>query len=641
MGTAAYGNVRVGSSGGVTLASVQSGAVVPATCSQPVPADQLPGEVTVLLVRCCWGWGPDHGAITVGTFMASNFSIQFLDDSQHSGQQIPLGALERVELRSGIFGPERHWWDESTGQVCTKQPDGTTAQAERAVLDIVHRRGTHIVLYLPGGAPQEELVEDWISRFVFPGKRSHLFAFSFRPNSIPEPSQRVLSRVEEFTRQGVAQSHHWRISHANAQFQLCETYPQVLVVPSAVSDADLLVGAQFRTMRRVINLSWMSASGVGLCRSSQPKTGMLGASSHVDQAVVAAVAATGRLQPMLVIDCRPSVNAYANAVAGGGYESAADYQDIEFKFCDIANIHAVRSAHAQLREAAASSLPPASVQAEDWTKLVSSVLGAAVQAVDAVDGRGAAVLVHCSDGWDRTPQVTSLAMIMLDGFYRTAAGFCSLVRSEWVEMGHQFYKRHGPGCNLGQMDSTQRAPIFLQFLDCVWQILNQNLAAFRFGEGTLEAWDWLMMGDTHQQPAQPNVVINVDPTAVRLWTRMHLPRWGNSQPAYTGTGGGMLQNLAENGTAVLDVVFGSSTTGCPGEEQEEAEPDGVGAQLSALGHNLIGEQLGSFMSKVQTIYNGSKQGAVHLPFEREGVAPDTKPEVMHLAFGEDEHESVD
>lgn len=33
------------------------------------------------------------------------------------------------------------------------------------------------------------------------------------------------------------------------------------------------------------------------------------------------------------------------------------------------------------------------------------------------------VLVHCSDGWDRTAQTCSLAEIILDPYYRTIHGF--------------------------------------------------------------------------------------------------------------------------------------------------------------------------------------------------------------------------
>ena len=36
---------------------------------------------------------------------------------------------------------------------------------------------------------------------------------------------------------------------------------------------------------------------------------------------------------------------------------------------------------------------------------------------------GISVLVHCSDGWDRTAQTCSLASIMLDPYYRTIEGF--------------------------------------------------------------------------------------------------------------------------------------------------------------------------------------------------------------------------
>ena len=42
-----------------------------------------------------------------------------------------------------------------------------------------------------------------------------------------------------------------------------------------------------------------------------------------------------------------------------------------------------------------------------------------VQAVQ----EGISVLVHCSDGWDRTAQTTSLASLMLDPYYRTIEGF--------------------------------------------------------------------------------------------------------------------------------------------------------------------------------------------------------------------------
>jgi len=36
---------------------------------------------------------------------------------------------------------------------------------------------------------------------------------------------------------------------------------------------------------------------------------------------------------------------------------------------------------------------------------------------------GLSVLTHCSDGWDRTSQMVSLAEMILDPYYRTFEGF--------------------------------------------------------------------------------------------------------------------------------------------------------------------------------------------------------------------------
>ena len=43
--------------------------------------------------------------------------------------------------------------------------------------------------------------------------------------------------------------------------------------------------------------------------------------------------------------------------------------------------------------------------------------------LQAVTDEGTSVLVHCSDGWDRTAQTCSLATLMIDPFYRTLHGF--------------------------------------------------------------------------------------------------------------------------------------------------------------------------------------------------------------------------
>jgi myotubularin-related protein 6/7/8 len=60
---------------------------------------------------------------------------------------------------------------------------------------------------------------------------------------------------------------------------------------------------------------------------------------------------------------------------------------------------------------------------------------------------GSHVLIHCSDGWDRTSQVSALAQIMLDPYYRTLDGFITLVQKDFISFGHKFRDRNGiEGC---------------------------------------------------------------------------------------------------------------------------------------------------------------------------------------------------
>jgi len=54
-----------------------------------------------------------------------------------------------------------------------------------------------------------------------------------------------------------------------------------------------------------------------------------------------------------------------------------------------------------------------------WLDYINQLLGVTNQVVEAIAINSRPVLVHCSDGWDRTAQVVSLAELLLDPYYRT------------------------------------------------------------------------------------------------------------------------------------------------------------------------------------------------------------------------------
>ena len=58
-----------------------------------------------------------------------------------------------------------------------------------------------------------------------------------------------------------------------------------------------------------------------------------------------------------------------------------------------------------------------------------------------------------------------------------------LVEREWLEFGHKFADRCGVG--RATEDINERCPVFLQWLDCVHQLLNQFPCAFQFNQAYL------------------------------------------------------------------------------------------------------------------------------------------------------------
>lgn len=118
------------------------------------------------------------------------------------------------------------------------------------------------------------------------------------------------------------------------------------------------------------------------------------------------------------------------------------------------------------------------LESSGWLKHIKSVLEAAAFVVRAVQ-EGISVVVHCSDGWDRTAQTCSIAALLLDPYYRTLNGFQALIEKEWLSFGHKFTERCG---HIQTGDTKETAPVFTQFVDCIWQIIQQFPSEFEFNE---------------------------------------------------------------------------------------------------------------------------------------------------------------
>lgn len=179
-----------------------------------------------------------------------------------------------------------------------------------------------------------------------------------------------------------------------------------------------------------------------------------------------------------VFDCRPWKNAMGNKLAGKGCLSTKNYDLNARHFGNIDNIHEMRSSHNNVLNGFLKGESRNSLAT--WYSHVKKVIDGAIKCSNWLS-RGIHVVVNCSDGWDRTPQICSTTKILLSPLHRTFEGFQTLIAYEWIGFGHKFQQRMSYE-GFQNVDKSQNSPIFIQFIDVVYQILIQHPDEFEFTE---------------------------------------------------------------------------------------------------------------------------------------------------------------
>ncbi|NP_001427579.1 phosphatidylinositol-3,5-bisphosphate 3-phosphatase MTMR2 isoform 6 [Homo sapiens] len=362
----------------------------------------LPGENIKDMAKDVTYICPFTGAVR-GTLTVTNYRLYFksMERDPPFVLDASLGVINRVEKIGGASSRGENSYGLET--VCK---------------DIRNLRFAH----KPEGRTRRSIFEN-LMKYAFPVSNNlPLFAFEYK-EVFPENGWKLYDPLLEYRRQGIP-NESWRITKINERYELCDTYPALLVVPANIPDEELKRVASFRSRGRIPVLSWIHPeSQATITRCSQPMVGVSGKRSKEDEKYLQAIMdSNAQSHKIFIFDARPSVNAVANKL----------------------------------------------------------ILAGALRIADKVESGKTSVVVHCSDGWDRTAQLTSLAMLMLDGYYRTIRGFEVLVEKEWLSFGHRFQLRVGHG-DKNHADAD-RSPVFLQFIDCVWQMTRQFPTAFEFNE---------------------------------------------------------------------------------------------------------------------------------------------------------------
>uniref|UniRef100_A0A8C1Q728 phosphatidylinositol-3,5-bisphosphate 3-phosphatase n=1 Tax=Cyprinus carpio TaxID=7962 RepID=A0A8C1Q728_CYPCA len=431
--------------------------------AQMEEAQRVPGETIKAIVKDVMYICPFSGVVR-GTLTITDYKLFFksLTRDPPFVLDVNLGAISRLE------------------SVAVQSHGENTQGLEIVCKDLRNPR----FAYKKEGQSNLEVFET-LSKYAFP--LSHnlpLFAFKYR-ETFPEDGWKIYDPVAEYKRQGLP-NESWIISKVNSSYELCETYPALLVLPSNVTEDELKRVAAFRAKRRLPVLSWIHPeSQAAIVRCGQPQVGPSDRRCREDERYLQTILdANAQSHKLCIFDARQSTVADTNKAKDGGYENESLYINVELNFLEIPNIHVMRESLRKLKEVVYPAIDQqrwfSSVDSTHWLEYIRLLLAGAVRIADRLESGKTSVVVHCSDGWDRTAQLTSLAMLMLDAHYRSLRGFQVLLEKEWLSFGHRFASRVGHGD--GNHANSERSPLFVQFIDCVWQMTRQFPSAFEFNE---------------------------------------------------------------------------------------------------------------------------------------------------------------
>ncbi|XP_036417299.1 myotubularin-related protein 1a isoform X1 [Colossoma macropomum] len=477
-----------------------------------IPLDEVPlvpGETIKTTAKDVMYICPFTGAVT-GTLTVTDYKLYFisLERDPPFVLDVNLGAISRLETIS----VQSHGENTRGMEIVCKDmrsPRFAYKTEEQCKLEIV----------------------ETLTKYAFPLSNDlPLFAFQYK-EEYPVDGWKVYDPVAEYKRQGLP-NESWTISKINSSYEVCDTYPALLVIPTSIKDDELKRVASFRAKHRIPVLSWIHPeTQATIVRCSQPLVGPSDRRCKEDERYLQTIMdANAQSHKLTIFDARQSSVADTNKAKDGGYENESFYPHVELNFLDIPNIHVMRESLRKLKEVVYPTIDElrwhSAIDATHWLEYIRLLLAGAVRIADKVESSKSSVVVHCSDGWDRTAQLTSLAMLMLDSYYRTLRGFQVLLEKEWISFGHKFASRVGHGDE--NHANSERSPLFVQFIDCVWQMMRQFPSAFEFNELLLiTILDHLyscLFGTFLYSSEQERMEKEVQSKTVSLWSYI------NSQP---------------------------------------------------------------------------------------------------------------
>eukprot|EP00063_Salmo_salar_P053362 XP_014028197.1 PREDICTED: myotubularin-related protein 12 [Salmo salar] len=428
--------------------------------------DLLPGEVVFCSASTVLKYTQDDLSQrgVFGALLCTNFRVSFVSDeapTEEMGQlfknklygenDIPLSCVDNIyggyeDKKKLITG----------GLVKNKYPSKI----------IIHCKDLRVFQFSLSFSKEEDakkIFQGIVHHCLEPKSLRCLFAFSYCENtSYPELQRKnqtvMFDSVEDWTQDMKRTKGNCRLVSENSNFELSPKLPQFFIVPTNVSDEDL---TKYQG-KGLPMWCWSHHSGCALFKTaSLPLIQEDNVAQTYTEKMLTAVA-HNHLYSVKTEDLSDTLPAVQDILLS--YNRFKQFflidNTTEFWMSDMKWFSSLDNC--------------------GWLDIIRQCLQKAVEVVECLEKENTNVLIMEEGGSDLCCVISSLVQLMLDPYYRTLLGFQSLVQKEWVAGGHAFLDRSN---HLHLKDKVEsQSPVFLLFLECVWQLQQQHGPAFQFSE---------------------------------------------------------------------------------------------------------------------------------------------------------------
>ncbi|XP_053555639.1 myotubularin-related protein 12 [Bombina bombina] len=251
---------------------------------------------------------------------------------------------------------------------------------------------------------------------------------------------------------------NYKVVSVNELYTLSERLPKYFVVPVSLSEDSMF---QFKG-RGIPIWCWSCHNGSALLKMASLPREVDDVTMQQQRSFLEGIERTLHRPPYEEVrtedlsSCLPSLSeiqlAYSRFKQLFLIENATDFWDTDVKWFSL-------------------------LDASNWLEIIRQCLKKAIDVIDYLENQKLNVVLKEDTGSDMCCVISSLVQIMIDPYFRTQLGFQSLIQKDWIMGGHCFLDR----CNHLRKNENE-APVFLLFLDCVWQLVQQYPLAFQFTE---------------------------------------------------------------------------------------------------------------------------------------------------------------